>query len=240
MKLGDFVEVSVSVTDLAESLPFYERLGFEKRVQRLEPWPWAVVSDGSITLSLSQNSVPSEPFLNYFAADMSVRFEALKALGVTPVPVRNRQLPDVIGAFESPTGIGITLVEYDSRVLPRPSGGSIARCGCFSEVAFPVKELEASLWFWKRLGYKRLKGSRLPYPWAIISDGLISLSLHQTPDMRRAALVYHSHDRDERISDLEADGFIFAGELPSPDVGMGRSCIETPDGQLLILLEYQP
>ncbi len=39
MKLGKFVEISVAVPDLAKSLFFFERLGFEKADQNWEPWP---------------------------------------------------------------------------------------------------------------------------------------------------------------------------------------------------------
>jgi catechol 2,3-dioxygenase-like lactoylglutathione lyase family enzyme len=107
-------------------------------------------------------------------------------------------------------------------------------------LCYPIENLETSLDFWRRLGFRRVKGSKLPYPWAVISDGLITLGLHETRQLKKAGLVYCSSDRNERMEQLRQEGFVFAGELPSPDVGMGRAYIEAPDGQLFLLMEFRP
>ncbi len=40
MKLGDRVQITIGVSDLAASLTFYEILGFQKLNQDTQPYPW--------------------------------------------------------------------------------------------------------------------------------------------------------------------------------------------------------
>jgi catechol 2,3-dioxygenase-like lactoylglutathione lyase family enzyme len=238
MKLGKFVEISVGVPDLAKSLPFYERLGFERVDLQWEPWPWSVLTDGLITVSLSQ-STPGGPILNYFSGDMRERVGQLEARGVRLTRIEERQTPDVVAALTAPEGIGVSLVEYSARRIPKPRGYSVSKCGVFGELAFAVADLSAVLPFWNSVGFERKRGSNLPYPWAVIGDDLITLGFYQTTDFNRAALVYYSDNTPERIEQLTYDGFEPSGEIPSPDYGTGRTVLEPPDGQVLFFLEYR-
>lgn len=238
MKLGKFVEISVGVLDLAKSLPFCERLGFERVDLQWEPWPWAVLTDGLITLSLNQ-STPGGPILNYFSGDMGDRVDQLEARGIPLTRVQERHTPDVVAALTAPENIGVSLVEYSARRIPKPWGHSVCKCGSFGELAFAVTNLSAVLPFWMSLGFEKKRGSHLPYPWAVLGDDLITLGFYQTSDFDRAALVYYSENTPERVELLTYDGFEFSGEIPSPDYGTGRTILESPDGQLLFFLEYR-
>ncbi len=238
MKLGNFVEISVAVPDLAKSLPFFERLGFEKADQNWEPWPWAILTDGLITLSLSQ-TMPGVPVLSYLAGDMEERIARLEAAGMELSRIREPQAPEILAALATPSGIGVSLLEYPARHIPRPSGRSICKCGHFGELALPVDDLETATAFWTKVGFQRRRGAELPYPWAVVTDGLMTLGLHQTRDFDRPALVYYSINTPERIEQLGLDGFEFEREVPSVGSGTGRTLLEPPDGQLLVMLEYR-
>jgi len=238
MKLGKFVEISVAVPDLAKSLPFYERLGFEKSDQSLEPWPWAVLNDGIVTLNLSQ-STPGPLVLNYIAGDMRDRLNALSEAGIEATSLERGRESDLIGILESPSGIGISFLEYPARRIPRPSGLSTSKCGQFGELAVPVRDLASSMVFWTKAGFLPVRGSNLPYPWAVITDGLITVGLYETTDFDRPALVYYSDNTPERVEMLTYDGFEIGGEIPSPGGATGRTIFEPPDGQLLVFLEYR-
>jgi predicted lactoylglutathione lyase len=237
MKLGKFVEISVAVPDLAKSLFFFERLGFEKADQSWEPWPWAILSDGLITLSLSQTT-PGSPVLNYLAGDMKERVAHLEASGIEMSRIRESQAPEVVAALATPCGIGVSLMEYPARRIPKPSGRSNCKCGKFSEFALPVEDLRSAVEFWNRVGFHHSRGAELPYPWAVVSDGLITLGLYETRDFDRPALIYYSANTAERIEQLGYDGFEFGREIPSVGQGIGRTILEPPDGQLLFMLEY--
>ena len=53
MPLGRFLEISLAANDVAESLAFYEALGFVQAVVgEAWPHPYAVVTDGRISLGL--------------------------------------------------------------------------------------------------------------------------------------------------------------------------------------------
>ncbi len=240
MKLGKFVEISVGVIDVGQSLAFFERLGFEKLDQNWEPWPWAILSDGTITLNLSQQSGPSCPVLNYFSSDMKQRVKELKSAGIDVVPVHDREIPEVVGGLETPGGIEISLVEYSARRIPKPTGRPFSKCGSFGELAFPIKDLETSVASLEKVGFKKLRGDSLPYPWAAISDGLISLGLYQSEDLKLPALVYHSENLDERLDALRQEGFEVLQEMPNPAVGIGRFALAPPSAHLLLILEYRP
>jgi hypothetical protein len=240
MKLGKFVEISAGVIDVGQVLPFFERLGFEKLDQNWEPWPWAVLSDGTITLNLSQQAGPSYPVLNYFSSDMQQRVEELRSAGIDVVSVHDREVPAVVGGFETPDGIEFSLVEYSARRIPKPKGPPSAKCGEFREVAFPVEDLERSVTLLQKVGFEKKRGEELPYPWAAVSDGLVSLGLYQSQDLKMPALVYHSEDLDERLESLRQEGFEVFPEVANPAIGTGRFALSPPSCQLLLIMEYRP
>lgn len=237
MKLGRFVQISVTVEDLAQSLLFYERLGFEKLDQSWEPWPWAVMTDGVASFNLSQLT-PGPLVLSYMVSDMRERVAALEAGGVPLRRLQRGDLPELVAGLETPDGVEISLLEYPARRIPRPTGLSTCKCGNFMEVALPVSDLAVSETFWSKLGFTRRSGSNLPYPWASLGDDLIRVGLYQTRDLTRPALVYGSRNCPERIELLELEGFEFSGEIPSPLPVTGRTILETPDSWVF-LMEYR-
>ena len=237
MQLGTFVEISVAVPELAESLFFYERLGFEKADQNWEPWPWAILTDGRITLSLSQTT-PGLPLLSYLAGDMTERISNLEAAGLPVTRIRESQSPEVLAALTAPCGVGVSLLNYSTRRIPKPAGRSTCKCGDFGELALAVEDLDRSVGFWGRLGFRRRRGAELPYPWAVLTDDLITIGLYQTRDFDRPALIYYSVNPPERIEQLGYDGFEFDREIPSVGHATGRTMLAPPDGQLLFMLEY--
>jgi catechol 2,3-dioxygenase-like lactoylglutathione lyase family enzyme len=78
--LGTFGELSVHTNNLAESIAWYRRLGFEaKKFEK--PHPWAILSDGSMIIGLHQSNEFTRTTLTYFSKDSAERIEKLKAIG---------------------------------------------------------------------------------------------------------------------------------------------------------------
>jgi len=78
--LGTFGEFSVHTNNLAESIEWYRRLGFEaKKFEK--PYPWAILSDGSMIIGLHQSNEFTRTTLTYFSKDSAERIEKLKAMG---------------------------------------------------------------------------------------------------------------------------------------------------------------
>lgn len=239
MSLGNFVEVSIGVTELSESLLFFERLGFKKLDQNYEPWPWAVVTDGAITLNLSQYAGPAAPVLNYFASDMEPRVERLRSRGIEVFGLKDRQLPEVLGGIEVADGVGISLLKYPARRIPRPSGIPVSKCGAFSQLAFPVADIEKSLARWRNLDFERVGGGPLPYPWVLLTDGLITVGLHQTTVLKTAALVYETSNLGDRLTELQDSGFVFGERLPGFETNLGGYVLVSPLSAIRIVMQHR-
>jgi catechol 2,3-dioxygenase-like lactoylglutathione lyase family enzyme len=221
MKLGDHVEIRTSVSDLVVALAFYKKLGFEQIAN-------AVVTDGSLNILLLTGNSPS-PTLSYAGSDI----EQIKALGI---PLEGDGDTTV---FVDPNGLHVTLTKAKSNV-PMPGGTymtrtPISRCGKFGEFAVPCKDTQASIAYWEKLGYDKLHFAEEPYPWAILSDGLIVLGLHQTTDFAGPHITYFAGDMAERIEKLKADGITMTAVPPEVDGKVANAVFTAPGGQKIFL-----
>jgi hypothetical protein len=81
-------------------------------------------------------------------------------------------------------------------------------CGMFGEFALPVKNLNNSILLWQKLGYKTLSQKTSPYPWAILSDGLGIVGLHQTNNFSDPTITFFASDSKNKIEELKQNGLI--------------------------------
>ena len=70
----------------------------------------------------------------------------------------------------------------------------------------PVTDINVSLAFWKKLGFKASAQMKQPYPHAILSDGLMIIGLHQTKHFDFPAVTYFGINTDKRIQKLKEAG----------------------------------
>jgi catechol 2,3-dioxygenase-like lactoylglutathione lyase family enzyme len=195
MKPGDYVEIRTTVGDIAEAQVFYEKLGF-KAVGG------DVVTDGSINIRLLIDDEPS-PSLGYAGSDVAA---ITTALGFDTPPSHDST------SFTAPDGLNIRLDAQASSV-PMPTGTPMSRTaishlGKFGEFALPVADRDAAIAFWEKLGFEQMYAADEPYPFVIISDGLIVLGLHQTSDFDQPHVTYFAADMAARIARLQADGVV--------------------------------
>ena len=80
--LGKFHEISIETADIAESVAFYERLGFTQ-VGTNDTWqhPYGVLTDGKLYLGLHQFKFPS-PTLSYVHADVAQHSHVIERHGI--------------------------------------------------------------------------------------------------------------------------------------------------------------
>jgi len=69
-------------------------------------------------------------------------------------------------------------------------------------VICPVEDVQCSIAFWENLGFTLLETHQGPYPHATLSDGVQTVGLHQTREMKGAGLLYAAPDMDLRIRRL--------------------------------------
>ncbi len=79
--LGRFLELSLATPDIQASLDFYAKLGFSQ-AEVGDAWahPYAVVTDGRISLGLHQQAMPA-PSMTFVKPDLLKHLSVLKSWG---------------------------------------------------------------------------------------------------------------------------------------------------------------
>jgi transcriptional antiterminator NusG len=257
-KLGQYVEITLSVANLAESLPFYEKLGLKQVDGHELPYPWATLSDGLLHLGLHQQPF-SSPALTYFSSfplrgrtGVSFRVVLLQMLGVALDPLeqigtksmllRKNSAYPVATSFKAADGQPVILADMPppfkkSRAedFSIPVRKFLSACQAFGEFSLSAADVAASVAYWQRLGFKRLAGDNKPYPWAIVSDGRVRLGLHQTPRFTKPTLSYFAPDMPERLERLRQQDIPFISEHKNPQGQVIGALIRSPDQQPIFL-----
>jgi catechol 2,3-dioxygenase-like lactoylglutathione lyase family enzyme len=245
-KLGDITALTITTTDLEVSLGFYQKLGFSEVMRDTFPFPWIQITDGALLIMLRKDK---EPYiaLTYYPKAAAPIVAELEEQGI---PLVFRPKPtDMIKRFvmESPDGMKVSLVEIPDG-FKQPTGPTMLTtapqdyfnpekyvnkvCGMFGELAHPVKDLEASIAFWEKLGFAALSRFTSPYPWAILSDGLAIVGVHQTNHFSHPAITFFAADMKEKIAKLKEHGI--ATEATD---GQANITISTPEQQRINLFK---
>jgi catechol 2,3-dioxygenase-like lactoylglutathione lyase family enzyme len=227
---GDYLQISLSVTDLDSSLRFYQKLGFKEiKVSESSSVPWALMTDGWKMFMISQNPYPS-PALTYYSKDLSWRIDSLKAENIPFEDVTNALNPSRTLVIKDPSNMGITLIQLDVNKLPTPDDSSFTILGKFAEISIPVNDLAASLHYYTRFGFSIIASGDAPLPWAKVSDQNLTLGFYETDLITGIAFTYDSMDMEKTTTELKKAGIpIFqVTEIP----GIFKFGFSTPDGQI--------
>lgn len=150
---GRFHEISITTPNLAASVAFYRDLGFTE-VETLPVWPhpYAVVSDGAVTLGLHQYKFPS-PSITCVDEQLDAARRHVRDTGLAlAFDIADPQRFNEFG-FRDPGGTMITVLERAThRGLPRAAHDREAsrpsRCGRFVAFDLPTTNDEVSGNFW--------------------------------------------------------------------------------------------
>lgn len=88
-RLGKFGEFSIPVKDVAKSIIFWARLGFEPLHIGKIPYPYSIMSDGFIVIGLHQSGDFNDFTITYFAEDMGKRVAAFNDEGLELHPMKS-------------------------------------------------------------------------------------------------------------------------------------------------------
>ena len=219
-KLGDVACVYITTTNLDSSVATYAKLGFAKIASNDFPSLWAQVSDGSLLIMLSKDDKPYIG-LTYYVSNVETAVAALekdsvvfdkkpkpddviKRYHITSPDGLNIVLSNNLSAFKQPAGINLmTMKPADFNNADKYPN---AQCGAFGEFAQPVIDIDKSVAFWKKLGFKSSGTMYEPYGHAILSDGLMIIGLHQTQDFDFPAITYFGVNTAKRIEQLKSKG----------------------------------
>ncbi len=219
-KLGDVACVYINTPNLDSSLAVYEKLGFIKTASNEQPWPWMQLSDGSLLIMMRKDASPYIG-LTYYAADVDKVAAQLEKDSI--VFTQKPKAGDFIKRyfFKSPDGLSIILAS-NAGGFAQPAGKTLItmnqadfgnadkfpnkQCGAFGEFAVPVTDMTVSLGFWKKLGFKTSMSIKEPYPYTILTDGLMIIGLHQTNHFDYPAITYFGINTQKRMQQLKEKG----------------------------------
>jgi len=219
-KLGEVASIYVTSTDLDSSIALYEKIGFPKISSNVMPAPWALVSDGSLLIMMRKDSVKYAG-LTYFVKDIENTVAQLEKDGIKFLQKAKKEdlikryffrspdglnimLASNVGLFKQPTGVTMLSMNPISRQSEKNYPN--AACGAFGEFCHPVADLNASIEYWKKLGFQVTTQMSQPYPWAILSDGLMLIGLHQTKNFSYPAVTYFGLNTENKVNELKGKG----------------------------------
>src|ERR1700741_3403011 len=110
-RLGDVTAITITTTDLEESLKFYQSLGFSEIWRNDFPFPWIQITDGALLIMLRKDPKPVIS-LTYYVKELDRVVAEVEALGIT-FSVKPGS-GDIIKryVFPSPDGLYIALVTH--------------------------------------------------------------------------------------------------------------------------------
>ena len=234
--LGRFHEISVETKDIAESVAFYERLGFTQ-CGTTDTWthPYGVLTDGKLFLGLHQFKFLS-PTLSYVHAGVADHAPTIEKLGIELAWKRvGEDAFNEIG-FIDPSGQAVRVQEAPTHFSSDKDGRDTSLCGDFAEFSLPAAEFEPLRAFWEPLGFVAMGESDAPYVRMSMTSDHIDLAVHRPRTLDRPMLVFAAADMGERIERIKALGIESSDALPRGLDPRHCALIEAPEGTALLLI----
>ncbi len=220
--LGEITAITITTPDLDASLKWYQQLGFKEVFRADWPFPWIQITDSALLIMLRKEPKPYIA-LTYYVKDIDAVVADMRQKGIKflqepkPGEMVKRYL------MRSPDGLNVSLVSIVEGFY-QPDGNTMLKmqpqdyfnaekyankmCGMFGEFAHPVTDLATSITWWELLGFKAISTFTSPYPWAILSDGISIVGVHQTTQFAKPRITYFAADMKDKIATLKAAGLI--------------------------------
>lgn len=231
--LGRFHEISVETPDIAESVAFYERLGFVQ-CGTTDTWdhPYGVLTDGKLFLGLHQFKFPS-PTLTYVHPNVAHHSLVIEKHGVDLAWKRVGEDAFNEFGFLDPSGQAVRVQEAPTHFAG--AGSATSLCGDFAEFSLPTAEFEPMREFWEPLGFVAMGETDAPYVRMSMTSDHLDLAVHRPRTLDSPMLVFAAADMGERIERLRALGIAFSDELPRGLDPRHCALVTAPEGTALLL-----
>jgi catechol 2,3-dioxygenase-like lactoylglutathione lyase family enzyme len=235
---GRFLELSVTTSDIAASVQFYERLGFAQLTTGdTWPHPYGVLSDGRLCLGLHQRRGPPR-MLSFVQPGLASHLHQLRAAGFEPHYLRLGDSDFHELQLRDPSGQDIALLEARTFSPPRTAHGR-SHCGWFSSISIPTLDTETVQAFWEHAGFVGLAVADDPLAQVALTSDQLTLTLHGPRTIATPVLVFTDPLMGTRLEGLAAAGVTAAPGLPAGLDPRANALIEAPEGTLLLLLEAE-
>ncbi|HEV8287071.1 MAG TPA: VOC family protein [Chitinophagaceae bacterium] len=244
--LGEISALTITSPDLETSLQYYQKLGF-KEIMRMDfPFPWIQITDDALLIMLRKDNNPYLA-LTYYVKEIE---KVVAEVESKEIEFISRPKPsDFVKRylFKSPDGLNVSLVgipdgfskpagrtmlDMDQSDYFKPETYTNKTIGMFGELAHPVLNLDSSIQFWEKIGFKVLSKFTSPYLWAILSDGLSIIGLHETTQYQHPAPTFFAADMKDKIENLKKQGLENYQET-----GPSNIILTTPEQQHIFLFK---
>jgi catechol 2,3-dioxygenase-like lactoylglutathione lyase family enzyme len=234
--LGKFHEISIETVDIAESVAYYERLGFSQ-CGTTDTWshPYGVMTDGRVYLGLHQFKFPS-PTLTYVHAGVAHQAHVIEKLGIEIAWKRVGDDAFNEFGFLDPSGQPVRVQEASTHFASDRARGETSLCGDFAEFSLPSSDFEPMRAFWEPLGFVALGETDAPYLRMSMTSDHIDLAVHRPRTLDQPMLVFAAADMGERIERLRSLDVAMSDDLPRGLDPRSGALLRAPEGTALLLI----
>jgi catechol 2,3-dioxygenase-like lactoylglutathione lyase family enzyme len=234
--LGKFHEISIETADIAESVAYYERLGFS-HCGTTDTWqhPYGVMTDGRLYIGLHQFKFPS-PTITYVHPGVAHHVHVIEKLGVEIAWKRVGDDAFNEVGFLDPSGQPVRVQEAPTHFASDRDRGQSSLCGDFAEFSLASPEFEAMRQFWEPLGFVALGETDSPYVRMSMTSDHIDLAVHRPRTLDQPMLVFAAADMGERIERLRSLDVAMSDELPRGLDPRSAALLRAPEGTALLLI----
>jgi hypothetical protein len=234
---GRFLELGIATPGIAESVQFYERLGFSQLITG-DAWShrYGVLSDGRLQLGLHERAMPS-PALTFVLPQLASSQQRLRAANfelqhaaLCDDSLHQLQLRD-------PGGHAVTLLEARTYSPAAPCSRTRSVCGYFSHLSLPQPDEDAARKFWERAGFVALAQEQEPFAHLPLTSDHLDLGFHPPRTFDAALLVFQCDDVTQNIARLRELGLALSAQLPRGLDPKRGALLYAPEGTALLLVQ---
>jgi catechol 2,3-dioxygenase-like lactoylglutathione lyase family enzyme len=234
--LGKFHEISVETADIAESVAFYERLGFSHcGTTDTWPHPYGVMTDGKLFLGLHQFRFPS-PVVTYVHPGVAHHSHVIEKQGVEIAWKRTGDESFNEFGFLDPSGQPVRVQEAPTHFSSNAEHADTSLCGDFAEYSMASSDFHATSRLRTTLGFVALGESDEPYVRMSMTSDYIDLAVHRPRTLDQSMLVFAAADMGERIERIKSLGMELAEDLPRGLDPRQSALLRAPEGTALLLI----
>jgi len=231
--LGAPTRLVLSSKDVLSSLTWWSRLGFLPTGAPGRIDSAITLTDGQVMITLTKESLPS-PIVMFSSPNIKQVKDTLDALGVsTTHDVKGPTYSEV--RLVSPNGVHLAVRQRSDEPLMPVSGDSNRLCGKLTEFSIGTGFLKRERTFWEMMEFTVKREGREPYPFALVTEGIITIGLHENRDIPTLSLTYFAENMAQRLENIRAAGIELSSEELTPEGSAGSAVLTSPEGQRVML-----